>query len=122
MQRPQEALTAHAVDAMLRTVNAVRGPVTGAAPELAVTTGDAIDNAQWNEMQAFLALFDGGRCGRTPARRATPACSRWTGRTTFSGSRTAPLTSGPTCSAASSASRTIPGCCSARWWSSPQPA
>jgi metallophosphoesterase (TIGR03767 family) len=60
VQRPQEALTAHAVDATLRTLNAVRGPVTGAAPELAVTTGDAIDNAQWNEMQAFLALFDGG--------------------------------------------------------------
>jgi metallophosphoesterase (TIGR03767 family) len=25
-----------------------------------VTTGDAIDNAQWNETLAFLALFDGG--------------------------------------------------------------
>jgi metallophosphoesterase (TIGR03767 family) len=60
VQRPQEALNAHAVDATLRTLNAVRGPVTGAAPQLAVTTGDAIDNAQWNEMQAFLALFDGG--------------------------------------------------------------
>ena len=60
VQRPQEALTAHAVDAMLRTLNAALGPVTGAAPRLAVTTGDAIDNAQWNEMQAFLALFDGG--------------------------------------------------------------
>ncbi len=61
VQRPQEALNAHAVDATLRTLNAVRGPATGAPPELAVTTGDAIDNAQWNEMQAFLALFDGGR-------------------------------------------------------------
>jgi metallophosphoesterase (TIGR03767 family) len=28
---------------------------------LAITTGDAIDNAQWNELQAFLSLFDGGR-------------------------------------------------------------
>jgi metallophosphoesterase (TIGR03767 family) len=60
VQRPQEALTVHAVDATVRTLNAVRGPVTGMPPQLAVTTGDAIDNAQWNEMQAFLALFDGG--------------------------------------------------------------
>jgi metallophosphoesterase (TIGR03767 family) len=60
VQRPQEALTAHAVDATLRTLNAVTSPVTGMRPQLAVTTGDAIDNAQWNEMQAFLALFDGG--------------------------------------------------------------
>jgi hypothetical protein len=60
VQRPQEALTPHAVDATLRTVNALRGPATGLPPALAVTTGDAIDNAQWNEVQAFLALFDGG--------------------------------------------------------------
>jgi metallophosphoesterase (TIGR03767 family) len=60
VQRPQEALAPHAVDAMLRTVNAACGPVTGLPPQLAVTTGDAIDNAQWNEMQTFLALFEGG--------------------------------------------------------------
>ncbi len=61
VQRPQEALNAHAIDAMLRTVNAAVGPVTALAPQFAVTTGDAIDNAQWNEVQAFLALFDGGQ-------------------------------------------------------------
>jgi metallophosphoesterase (TIGR03767 family) len=60
VQRPQEALNARAIDAMLRTVNAAVGPVTALAPQLAVTTGDAIDNAQWNEVRAFLALFDGG--------------------------------------------------------------
>ena len=60
VQRPQEALTAHAIDATLRTLNEVRGPATGQPPRLAVTTGDAIDNAQWNEMQNFLSLFDGG--------------------------------------------------------------
>jgi metallophosphoesterase (TIGR03767 family) len=60
VQRPQEALAPHAVDAALRTVNAACGPVTGLAPQLAITTGDAIDNAQWNEMQTFLALFEGG--------------------------------------------------------------
>src|SRR5258708_27170898 len=60
VQRQEEGLTAHAIGATLRALNAVQGPVTGAAPQLVVTTGDAIDNAQWNEMQAFLALFDGG--------------------------------------------------------------
>jgi metallophosphoesterase (TIGR03767 family) len=60
VQRPQEALTAHAVDATVRTLGAVQGPVSGLPLQLAVTTGDAIDNAQWNELQAFLALFDGG--------------------------------------------------------------
>ena len=29
-------------------------------PQLAITTGDAIDNAQWNEVHMFLGLFDGG--------------------------------------------------------------
>jgi len=60
VQRPQEALTAHAVDVTISTVNAACGPATGLRPQLAVTTGDAIDNAQWNEVQTFLALFDGG--------------------------------------------------------------
>jgi metallophosphoesterase (TIGR03767 family) len=60
VQRPQEALTAHAVDATLRTLGGAGGPATGLPLQLAVTTGDAIDNAQWNELQAFLALFEGG--------------------------------------------------------------
>ncbi|MGE5132309.1 MAG: TIGR03767 family metallophosphoesterase [Gemmatimonadota bacterium] len=60
VQRPQEALAVHAVDATLRTVNRALGPATSMAPQLAVTTGDAIDNAQWNEVQTFLALFEGG--------------------------------------------------------------
>jgi hypothetical protein len=60
VQRPHEALTAHAVDATMRTI--WRGTRSGdrLPVQLAVTTGDAIDNAQWNELQAFLALFDGG--------------------------------------------------------------
>ncbi|HUZ35786.1 MAG TPA: TIGR03767 family metallophosphoesterase [Streptosporangiaceae bacterium] len=60
VQRPQEALTVHAVDATLRTVNSLHGPATQMPLQLAVTTGDAIDNAQWNELQTFLALLDGG--------------------------------------------------------------
>jgi metallophosphoesterase (TIGR03767 family) len=60
VQRPQEALAVHAVDATIRTLGAVHGPATGLPLQLAVTTGDAIDNAQWNELRAFLALFEGG--------------------------------------------------------------
>jgi metallophosphoesterase (TIGR03767 family) len=62
VQRPQESMTAHAIDATIRTLNRLAGgPVSAAPLELAVTTGDAIDNAQWNETLAFLRLFDGGR-------------------------------------------------------------
>jgi len=61
VQRPQEALTPHAVLETIRTLNRLTAaPVGGAPLTLAVTTGDAIDNAQWNELRAVLALFDGG--------------------------------------------------------------
>jgi metallophosphoesterase (TIGR03767 family) len=59
--RPYEALAAHAVDAVVRTVRALPpSPVTGAPVALAVTTCDAVDNRQWNELQWFLSLMDGG--------------------------------------------------------------
>jgi metallophosphoesterase (TIGR03767 family) len=62
MHRPQEALIARATQAMVGTLNAIRdAPVTGVPVELVLTTGDAVDNAQWNEMRMFLGLFDGGR-------------------------------------------------------------
>ena len=60
VQRAQEALAVHAVEATVRTANSLSGPATGLAPQLAVTTGDAIDNAQWNELVNFLSLLDGG--------------------------------------------------------------
>jgi metallophosphoesterase (TIGR03767 family) len=61
MHRPQEALIARATEAMVGTLNAIHeAPVTGVPVELVVTTGDAVDNAQWNEMRMFLGLFEGG--------------------------------------------------------------
>jgi len=61
MQRPQEALNTRAIAAMVRTLNAVKGaPLTGAPLELALMSGDAVDNAQWNELAAAVALLDGG--------------------------------------------------------------
>ncbi|WP_166355224.1 TIGR03767 family metallophosphoesterase [Phytoactinopolyspora limicola] len=59
--RPQELLAAHATDALVRTLNRVQvSPLTGARLDAALTTGDNIDNMQWNEAQAFLRLLSGG--------------------------------------------------------------
>ncbi|HEY8681079.1 MAG TPA: hypothetical protein VIN01_08515 [Candidatus Dormibacteraeota bacterium] len=61
MQRPQEALNAHAVAAMIRTLDAIQaGPVSGSPLQLVVNSGDSVDNVQSNELAAFTALFDGG--------------------------------------------------------------
>jgi metallophosphoesterase (TIGR03767 family) len=55
--RPQEFLSLHAIEALARTVRALTAE-TGA--DLVVTTGDNTDNAQRNELDAYLALMDGG--------------------------------------------------------------
>jgi metallophosphoesterase (TIGR03767 family) len=61
MQRPQEALNAHAIAAMVRTINDLAAaPVSGGAVQIVAITGDAIDNTQRNELTNFLALLDGG--------------------------------------------------------------
>jgi metallophosphoesterase (TIGR03767 family) len=59
--RAQELLTAQVADAMVRAVNDVRaGPLGGRAPDLALTTGDNVDNAQANELDWYLTVLDGG--------------------------------------------------------------
>jgi len=60
--RPQETLTAHVVEAMARAVSRVeRGPLTGARVQFALSTGDATDNCQSNELRSYIDLLDGGR-------------------------------------------------------------
>ncbi len=62
VQRPQEALTAHALNALVGALNTgMNGPVTKAPLQLVLTGGDAIDNAQQNEIRAFTQLLDGGQ-------------------------------------------------------------
>jgi metallophosphoesterase (TIGR03767 family) len=62
MHRPQEALNVHAIAAMVRALNAIGGaPITGNPIELAIVSGDAVDNAQWNELATFVQLLDGGQ-------------------------------------------------------------
>jgi metallophosphoesterase (TIGR03767 family) len=61
MFRAQEALNAHAIDALVQTINGISGgPVTGRPLELVAMTGDAVDNVQGNELAVFVALLDGG--------------------------------------------------------------
>ncbi len=63
-QRPQEALCAHAMASMVHELGRhVESRETGARLELAVCTGDSLDNAQWNELQWVLALLSGGTVG-----------------------------------------------------------
>lgn len=60
--RPQETLCGHISDAMIRALREVGvGPVTGRAFDCAVSTGDATDNAAFNEIDWFIDLLDGGR-------------------------------------------------------------
>ena len=81
--RPQEPLTYHVVEAMARAVRAVHsGPLTGRAPDFAVSTGDATDNAQGNELRSYLALLDGGvtvlpDSGRSTAFDGSAAADRY---------------------------------------------
>jgi metallophosphoesterase (TIGR03767 family) len=59
--RAQEILTAQVAEAMVQAINAVdAGPVGGAPLQLAIATGDNVDNAQANELAWYLALLEGG--------------------------------------------------------------
>ncbi len=58
--RPQEMLTAHVADAMVRAINRIGvGPVTARPLAFAMQTGDNTDNCQGNEVRWFIDVLDG---------------------------------------------------------------
>ena len=59
--RPQESMAPHAVAAMVRTLNSLPPSAeTGAELDLALCTGDTLDNAQQNELGWSVAILAGG--------------------------------------------------------------
>ena len=63
--RPQEALTAHVAEAMVRSINRIGvGPVTGRPLAFTLQTGDNSDNSQLNEVRWNIGVLDGGQAIR----------------------------------------------------------
>ena len=59
--RPQEVLSGHVADAMVREINAIAaGPVTGRKLAFAIQTGDNSDSTQYNEIRWNIDILDGG--------------------------------------------------------------
>jgi len=61
-QRPYETLAPHAATALVGAINSIgRDGESDSVLQLVITTGDMIDNAQENELRAYLSILSGGK-------------------------------------------------------------
>nr|WP_042190582.1 TIGR03767 family metallophosphoesterase [Kibdelosporangium sp. MJ126-NF4]CEL19449.1 FIG00995972: hypothetical protein [Kibdelosporangium sp. MJ126-NF4]CTQ94753.1 FIG00995972: hypothetical protein [Kibdelosporangium sp. MJ126-NF4] len=58
--RPQETLGTQGAAALVRRVNALRGPYTGRSFDFVLSTGDNTDNHETVELEWFLTILNGG--------------------------------------------------------------
>ncbi len=60
--RPQEPFTTHVLEAMCRAINELPGgPATGLPLSFTISTGDAVEISQRNELGWYISLLDGGK-------------------------------------------------------------
>jgi hypothetical protein len=70
--RPQEAMGAQIVEAMVRQARNTTSPVTGEPLDLTVVTGDNADSQQYNETRWFIDVLDGTVGPRRHGRHRQP--------------------------------------------------
>ncbi len=63
--RAHEFMTAHVAETMVATVRSIgAGPVSKRPPAFTISTGDAVDNCQQNELRWVIDVLDGGKALR----------------------------------------------------------
>ncbi|MEA2486807.1 MAG: hypothetical protein QOF16_461 [Actinomycetota bacterium] len=60
--RPHETMSLHVLEAMIRQIRSIRrGPITHKPFAFCISTGDNVDNEQFNELRWFIDTMDGGK-------------------------------------------------------------
>jgi metallophosphoesterase (TIGR03767 family) len=77
--RPQESLTTHITEAMVRQARNTTSPITGDQLDLSILTGDNADSQQFNETRWFIDILDGGKKVDPDSGVPVPGCEATAG-------------------------------------------